>query len=408
MALWTEVYEPHSLPPVLVLGPPRWYSALGAARSLGKLGVRTYMLAHRGLSPTNVSRYCAGTVPAGDNGRPLGDPDRILTELCRASRTLGHGTVLIPATDEWAVFITEHGGELGAWFRFPRPRADLVAAMASKQGLMRLAEEHQVPSPRVITPGSVEEALDEAGGLTYPVMIKPMVSRPDVEGKAVVHDTDELSHWTRLLAESSEAPNLIFQEFIPSEEDWTFTGYFDAHSRCLAGFTGQRLRLSPPHMGHTTLGVCRKNAELEALASRFISATGFRGIVDAEFRYDSRDGVYKLLDANPRVGGNFRAFLDVGGIDVVRALYLDQTGREVPPVEPREGHLWLKEDSELITFVQHRRRGELNLGTWLRSLRGVDEGAIFALRDPLPLVTAMVMLVGDTVGGRIRRFREEG
>jgi D-aspartate ligase len=390
-----------SLPPVLFLAPPRWYSALGAARSLGELGIPVHMLAHRGLSPTNVSRFCAGTFPAGDNGRPLGEPERIVSELREAGLRLGSGTVLIPGTDEWAVFIAAHADELAGSFRFPQPAAELVAAMASKLGLMRLACGQGVPSPHVIAPASLDEALEDAGRLTYPVMVKPMVSRPDMEQKAVVQDARELSRCARLLAESSEAPNLIFQEYVPGDEDWTFTGYFDADSRCLAGFTGRRLRLSPPHMGHTTLGTCRGNAQLQAAASEFISAIGFRGIVDSEFRYDRRDGSYKLLDANPRVGGNFRAFVDVGGIDVIRALYLDQTGRPVPAVEPREGRLWVKEDSDLITFVHHRRRGELDLRSWLSSLRHVDEGAIFALRDPLPLAAAMVMLAADTVGTRL-------
>ncbi|MBJ7600437.1 MAG: ATP-grasp domain-containing protein, partial [Candidatus Dormibacteraeota bacterium] len=345
-----EVSGGRPLPPVLFLGPPRWYSALGAARSLGELGIPVFMLAHKGLSPTNVSRFCSGTVPAGDNGRPLGEPWRIVFDLCEAGCALGPGTVLIPGTDEWAVFVAEHAEELATCFRFPRAPAALVADMASKQGLMRLAGEHGFPSPRVTAPASLDEALEDAERLTYPVMVKPMVSRPDMEGKAVVHDPVELSRCARLLAESAEASNLIFQEYVPGDEDWTFTGYFDARSRCLAGFTGRRLRLSPPHMGHTTLGVCQGNAQLEAAASEFISAIGFRGIVDSEFRFDRRDGTYKLLDANPRVGGNFRVFLDVGGIDVVRALYLDQTGRPVPPVEAREGRLWVKEDSDLITF----------------------------------------------------------
>src|SRR3981081_2945208 len=101
------------LPPVLVLGPPRWYSALGAARSLGELGIPVFMLAHRGLSPTNVSRFCAGTVRAGDNGRPIGDPTTVVAELRDAGLALGAGTVLIPATDEWAVFIAAHAEDLG-------------------------------------------------------------------------------------------------------------------------------------------------------------------------------------------------------------------------------------------------------------------------------------------------------
>lgn len=398
--------SPHPVSSVLVLGPPRWYSALGAARSLGRLGIRVFMLRHRGLSPTNVSRFCAGTVPAGENGRPTGDPDRIVSDLLGAGVALGRGAILIPATDEWAVFMAEHDAALSQLFVFPRPPASLVAAMASKHGLQDLALRHGVPTPRLVVPETVAAAGREAKALEYPVMIKPLVSRPDAEGKAVVHDGAELAAQVRALAESEDAPNLILQEFVPASEDWTFTGYFDADSRCLAGFTGQRLRLLPPHMGHTSLGICRTNRELLRIASEFISGIGFRGIVDCEFRYDARRDTYKIVDANPRVGGNFRVFVDVGGMDVVRALYLDLTGRPVPPIQPREGHLWVKEDSDLIAFARHRRAGELDFRTWLRSLRGVREGAIFSVRDPLPFAVAMLMVAIDTAAGRWRRSRE--
>jgi predicted ATP-grasp superfamily ATP-dependent carboligase len=364
------------------------------------------MLRHPGLSPTNVSRFCAGTLPAGENGRPTGDPDRIVSELLEAGRALGRRAILLPATDEWAVFMAEHDAELSQLFEFPRPPADLVAAMASKQGLQDLALRHGVPTPRLVVPETVAAARLEAKRLEYPVMIKPLVSRPDAEGKAVVHDTEDLAVQVCALAESEDAPNLILQEFVPASEDWTFTGYFDAESRCVAGFTGQRLRLLPPHMGHTSLGICRSNPELQRIASEFISKIGFRGIVDCEFRYDTRHGAYKIVDANPRVGGNFRVFVDAGGMDVVRALYLDLTGRPVPPIEPREGHLWVKEDSDLIAFVEHRRAGELDFRTWLRSLRGVHEAAIFSARDPLPFAIAMLMVAIDTVAGRWRRSRE--
>lgn len=391
------------LTPVLFLAPPRWYSAHCAARSLGRLGVPVFMLRHQGMSPSNLSRYCAGTFPGGDNGRPQGNPLAIVSDLLVAGQELGQGTILIPGTDEWAVFIAQHDLDLRQVFHFPHPSPALVAGLASKRGLYELACRHDFPSPRLVTPANLKEALALAESLVYPVMVKPDVSRPDVEMKGVAHNPGELAEHARALAESADAPNLIFQEYIPGHDDWTFTAYFDAESRCVAGFTGQRLRTLPPHMGHTSLGLCRSNPELARLASQFISEIGFQGVVDSEFRYDPRDGKYKLLDANPRVGGNFRVFLDVGGIDVIRALYLDLLGKPVPPVKPREGRLWLKEDSDLISFVRQRREGELDLATWLRSLKKVEEGATFSLRDPLPFLTAMLMLVTDTVEGRVRR-----
>ena len=65
-------------------------------------------------------------------------------------------------------------------------------------------------------------------------------------------------------------------------------------------------------------------------AARFCRAIGFSGIADLDWRLDRRDGRYKLLDFNPRVGAQFRLFETDAGIDVVRALHLDLTGRPVP------------------------------------------------------------------------------
>jgi hypothetical protein len=72
-------------------------------------------------------------------------------------------------------------------------------------------------------------------------------------------------------------------------------------------------------------------------------------------------------------------------------------------IEPQEGRVWVKEDSDLISFVQLRRAGELGFRNWVRSLRGVREGATLSWRDPAPFFSAVLLLVMDTVEGRLRR-----
>ena len=61
-------------------------------------------------------------------------------------------------------------------------------------------------------------------------------------------------------------PNLMLQEYIPGGDDsiWMFNGYFDANSDCLAGFTGRKLRQTPPYTGVTSLGVCLPNDVVRA------------------------------------------------------------------------------------------------------------------------------------------------
>src|SRR5947208_5167972 len=95
--------------------------------------------------------------------------------------------------------------------------------------------------------------------------------------------------------------------------------------------------------------------------------------LDVGYRYDARDGKYKLLDVNPRIGSTFRLFVSENGMDVARALYLDLTRQPVPPARLPEGRKWLVEDLDLTASFRYGRDGVLNVREWARSLRGVQE-----------------------------------
>jgi predicted ATP-grasp superfamily ATP-dependent carboligase len=140
---------------------------------------------------------------------------------------------------------------------------------------------------------------------------------------------------------------------------------------------------------------------VEETTKRLMKAIGYQGILDIGYRLDQRDGRYKLLDVNPRIGGSFRLFLAADGMDVLRALYLDMTGQEVPPGTPQEGRRWLVEPLDLASSLAYRRRGDLTVGEWLRSLRGVRETAWFAADDPLPFLALWGWLLADWLPARV-------
>jgi hypothetical protein len=106
---------------------------------------------------------------------------------------------------------------------------------------------------------------------------------------------------------------------------------------------------------------------------------------------DLRDGEYKLLDFNPRVGAQSRVFEDNGAVDRVRALHLDLTGR----VE----HL------DLLASVVYGGAEQLDLRSWLASLRGAHRGPACFARDHLaPLLLMCVRFLLRAVR-RMRRLR---
>jgi predicted ATP-grasp superfamily ATP-dependent carboligase len=219
----------------------------------------------------------------------------------------------------------------------------------------------------------------------------------------IVQDGRELREAYRLM-ESPQAPNVMLQEYVPAgpRAGWMLNGYFDAASECATLFTGVKLRTSPPYAGATTLGVCLSNPPLEETTRRFMKAVGYRGILDIGYRLDSRDGLYKLLDVNPRIGATFRLFVGAGGVDVLRALYLDLTGQGVPSATPPLGRRWIVEPLDPVSSLAYARRGDLTLAAWARSLRGVREGAWFAADDPLPFLALWPTLLGDRLSRRLR------
>lgn len=394
-------------PAVLVLGPPRYAGPLGTMRSLGRLGVPVYGARHRAPSAASTSRYCAGTVEVGFDGRPWPDESRTVSELMQAGARLGRGTVLIPGSDEWSVVVAQHGDELSSIFRMPMVSKAMVEELAAKDGLFRLATRHGVPTPRIVFPENRAQAVAEASRLDYPVMLKPIRSRPNVLDKAVVSDAAELLAAYEHMEESPDAPNVMFQEYIPgSDRDvWIFNGYFDAESRCLAAFTGVKIRQHPAKMGIASLGEMRQNAAVIDLTCDFMRKLGYHGIVDIGYRYDARDGQYKILDVNPRLGGAFRMFVDDAGMDVVRAMYLDLIDHQVPPIHVSDGRRWINEAADLVAARRYAELDGLTFGGWLRSLRTVREGAAWAADDPLPFAISMSILIRETVGARWRRWR---
>ncbi len=374
--------------PAVVLRCAR-HGGLGITRSLGRLGVPVYHVDIGPFVPAFVSRYSKGKFECD---LEQAAPHQFVQFLDDVAARIGQPAVLIPTSDTLTEMVADHAESLAAWYLFPSPGADLIHSLCSKREMYFLAKKLGIPTAEVALPQCREDALDYAEVATFPVMFKGIVGTR-LQARCgrrmfLVHNRRELLHSYDAHEDPSD-PNIMLQEYIPAESDttdWMFNGYFNAAGECLAGFTGKKLRQYPLGTGLTSLGVCMHNQAVEDATLRFMRAVRYRGILDIGFRYDPRDGQYKVLDVNPRVGATFRLFVGARGMDVIRAMYLDLTGQPVEPDAAPEGRKWMVEDCDLISSFGSLRQGELRLRDWIRSLAGIQETGIFAWDDPLPVV----------------------
>jgi predicted ATP-grasp superfamily ATP-dependent carboligase len=353
-------------------------------RSLGRLGVPIYGVHDTPRAPAAYSRYAAGRfIWSGLSDDPV--------EFLRAiAESIGDRAVLVPQDDVSTKVVDENAAVLSEWFLFPERSAELVRALSNKREMNRLCREHGVPTAETVFPASDEELerfLDDA---TFPIVLKgveswvPGTRTGALLAVAASHD-DALRIWAEM--SPAERSNTMLQEYIPGGPDtvWMFNGYFDERSDCLVGFTGRKLRQFPPYTGMTSLGVCLPNTDVAQTTTRFMKEIGYSGALDIGYRYDARDGRYKLLDVNPRLGATFRLFVDPNNdMDVARAIYLHLTGQLVPQVAQRDGRKWIVEPWDVRSCLRYARDGSLTFRQWARSLRGIEEAAWFALDDPRP------------------------
>jgi len=370
--------------PVLVLNCK--LGGLAIMRSLGSLGVPLHGVDGDRSAPGLMSRYCRGKfIKHFDETRP----EEYLDYILRIGKELGGPTILIPTSDELSLLVAEHADQLRGHFLFLKNDPVLVQEIISKEGLYNLARKYNVPSPLTIFPRNLDDVIAYTENGTFPVMLKGIhgnrLHLKTGKKMVLVHSRIELIENYKSL-EDPDRPNLMIQEHIPGGDDqmYIFDGYFNEESECVAAFTGHKIRQYPIHRGCASLGVCSWNKELADIAINFMKSLGYKGIVDSGYQLDPRDGLYKVLDINPRVGQAFRLFLAGNGMDVVRVLYLDLTGQKANPVVPREGRRWVIEDYDLESSLDYYREGALGLWKWLKSFKGLEEAAWFDPKDPIP------------------------
>ncbi|MFF1959175.1 ATP-grasp domain-containing protein [Streptomyces sp. NPDC058220] len=395
---------------------PFHHGTLGAVRSLGRAGIEVHAVIEATRSPVGRSRYLRGAHLRPGPGTDLSDVQRLLLGI---SDRLATPAVLIAMDDLSAITVGRLQQRLAGRYLLPEQPSGLPERVADKAELVAICGALGIPHPRTVIPGGAEEAAAAARSLGLPVVAK--WSRPwllpegaGLRSTLVVRSPQEARE---LYGRSAEAGSrLLLQEFLPPgrDLDWFFHGYSGSGGECLVGAAGRKERSWPVGAGLTAVGRWLPNPAVERTARQLVSALGYRGILDLDFRLDSATGAYHLLDFNPRPGAQFRLFTDRSGTDVVRALHLDLTGRTVPAPDAAHGRTFVVENYALLSFLSTLSSFRCRGGGAGRDIGAVPadgvrarsgEAAWFALDDPLPAYAMAVAWIPHAAHRGWRRLR---
>lgn len=376
------------------------YRGLGIVRSLGRRGIPVWVIKQDGQMLSAASRYACRSLsaPSSEESRKLLD---FLVDLAMKEGVAGWA--LFPTSDEAVTLIGRHHHVLSEYYRLTTPPWKVLRWGCDKRLLDRLAQDLEVDRPWTFCPRNRDELA--AHDCPFPVILKPAMR---LGFNRLTRDKAwRVENRASLLARYDEACKLLAPEMLMVQELLPGGGesQFSYAALCrdgapLASLVARRTRQFPMDFGRfSTYVETIEEPRLIEPSVRLLSAMGFTGLVEVEFKRDSRDGKFKVLDVNPRVWG-WHTLCGRAGVDFPHLAWLLVRGEPVTEPRARTGERWVRMGADLSVAIPEILSGRLSLWSYLKSLHGSLECSMFAWDDPMPGLLGLPLVVA-TLGRRV-------
>lgn len=393
-------------PPVVVASV--FQTGLNLMRDLLRRGVRTVGVDchadHEGFrSSYGKSHLCPN---------PDTHPAEWVAFMIDLAKNLGAKPVIIPAADIFVSALGKHVEALKEHYIFSLDSIAVQAALATKEQQYALAAKYGLPIPRTAYIQSRADLESFAAEARFPCLIKPRHQRewdalPEgnpLRGlKLFTAETSE-----ELLAQYSHAeslrPEAVAQEIIAGGDDakYCYLSVYGEGGRRIGHTVVHELRAHPVLFGSGSIVEPVRDPEIATLCDNFLRGVGYVGICEIEVKRDTRDGIVRLIEANPRYSVTADASV-YAGVDIGWLHYLDLIGQPVEPVEATRfqfRHIVLRRDIPAIP--RYVERGLLTWGQVRQTYRGELAFFDFDRKDWGPTSTTLRGCARVAVGTVLR------
>ena len=375
-----------ALPPVIVFHGND--NALSIVRCLGRRSIRVYVLNDPGAD-VQFSRYA----------RPLSlREDLPFTEAAVQFLTSGEsdflkGAVLLAASDDALEVISNHRNVLATKFRLDLSNTAAQQKMLDKLATYDAAREAGVPTPRHWEVDSTADVHALRDQFVYPLIVKPKLShlfQKMFNSKFIVADCFDEVVDAYQIAEAAGI-GVVLMEKIPGPDSQlcSYYTYLDENGEPQFDFTKRIIRRHPTNMGLACYHVTDHVDGVRELSLKLWQHVGLRGLANAEFKLDERDGQLKLIECNARfTGGN--SLVASAGFDLASFVYNRLVGIPQPPLTHfRKGLRMWDPLRDFRAYRELSHRGEMTFFGWLRSVLRPQTFPAFCWTDPKPALVRL-------------------
>jgi len=259
---------------------------LAAVRSLGKKGVYTIAGSSIKHAQSFYSKYCKERVvyPNPKNGEKFVN---YLLNFLKESEI----DVLLPIGYTVTTILSKFKNNFSPYVGIPIANYEVMKIASDKNETIKLAQSIGIKTPKTIFVD--EQKVVNESDLNFPVVIKGVV-----ESGHICY----ANSYKELLTKLENNQNSLLQEYIPGE-GYGFFGLFN-HGEPRAIFMHKRIREYPITGGPSTVAESIYDPKLKNAGLKILKELNWHGVAMVEFKKDSRDGEFKLMEINPKFWGS--------------------------------------------------------------------------------------------------------
>ncbi len=361
---------------------------LGVIRGLARKGISITLLDVDPSSMVRRSRFINERLICPN---PHNSEAAFIEFLIKLGRRIDHQPVIIPTGDAEVMALSKHKDELDAYFRIPVSSFDIVDLLVNKKRFFLDISLKGIPCPKSYFPNSDDEARYIAGHIECPFIVKSAYSHEFIrrfhKKVFVIHSISEFETAIELL--NASQLDYFLQEIIPGNSLFLFYGYFSRKSVPLGLCGYDKVRQFPIDFGIGT--ICRSVIRPQPinLAIKFLSDIQYHGLAEPEFKFDPRDGQFKLIEINTR-SVTQTLLANACGVPVEYLAYLDLIKENVEPLtSATEGILWIDEINEMHYQFSRLRQGYFPFTELSAILKEKIVFAGAASDDPIPFLIGL-------------------
>jgi D-aspartate ligase len=289
----------------------------------------------------------------------------------------------------------------------PFNRNTVVKAL-NKFNQYETCERLNIPYPNVVNVKSKKD-LDLIESLSFPLIIKPSTRKDltvNVFRTLYLETSGKYEKSKTLIAGFiDKGIEFVISEYIPGDDTniFAYTCFRNKNGEILNEWKGKKLTQYPDNYGVFCSASNEAPDDIIIQGRALVEGLDAHGIVEPEFKYDWRDGKFKLMETNLR-SMMWHRVGSISGVKLHETQFRIATGQEVVTYKQNTS-----KNTHLVLMLHEIPNLIARKGYWKHFKKNIWEGdervwAIFEWRDIKPFLFSILLLTRRGVVACLRRF----